>query len=406
MTYRIAMLSDTHLGYAARCRTHAPSGLNMRVRDGYLGLRDTVDAILAAGDIDAVVHGGDLFHRSHPDVTSIVFARTQLARLTRAGIPVVLNTGNHDFANDRGKSPATAAVDDPEQGLNAVIQPYRRLTPVDGLHIHAISHVGLVAAERAMPEPVDGAVNVLLTHGAAQVPGHEIFACIDSPGEAVIGYDVLSMPWHVSLLGHYHGQGALPGFDKGATGQAWYAGSLLRRGFSDPAGGRGWLHVTVHSDGNVTVEPRYVTQRPQYDLPAIDATGLTGSDVEELIRAHVCEVDTPEAIIRQRVINCTLPVRRAVNTAAITALTEEALMWQLEFVRPAAVEFSEGTEADAAVESLRTAGASDLPNMWQSWFPDYSAKADVPAALREPVFQRGAALIAAASERASEERNS
>lgn len=397
MPYRIAMFSDTHLGYAARCRSHVASGLNMRVRDGFLGLRDTVDAILAEGDIDMVLHGGDLFHRSHPDIASIAFARQQLRRLTDAGLPFVLNTGNHDFANDRGKVPATQAVDDPAAGLHAVTAPYEILTPTTGVNIHVVSHLGLVAAERSMPEPVSGEVNVFLSHGAAQVPGHEIFACVDSPGEAVIGYDVLTMPWNITLLGHYHGMGALPGFDKAPTGQAWYAGSLLRRGFSDPAGGRGWLLVTVNDDGTVTVEPRYVRQRDQHDLAVIDATGLTGAEVEEIVRAHLADIDIPESIIRQRVINCPLAVRRGVDTAALTERTSDALVWQLEFLRPASPEFAEATEADAAVESLRTAGAADLPAMWEEWFPGYSDRAALPAAVTEQVAEHGAAYIAEVS---------
>lgn len=118
MTYRLAFFADTHIGYAARCRTHS-SGLNMRVRDGFLGLRETVDQIIAA-DVNAVVHGGDLFHRSHPGISEIAWVRRQLERFAVAGIPVFSTTGNHDFANDRGKSPATAAVHDPDRNINMV----------------------------------------------------------------------------------------------------------------------------------------------------------------------------------------------------------------------------------------------------------------------------------------------
>lgn len=391
MTYRMAFFADTHIGYAARCRTHA-SGLNMRVRDGFLGLRETVDQIIAA-DVDAVLHGGDLFHRSHPGISEIAWVRRQLERFAVAGIPVFATTGNHDFANDRGKSPATSAVHDPDRNINMVTEPYHLFRPVDGLNIHIISHIGLLAAERIIPQPIDGEVNVFSTHGAAQVPGHEIFATVDSPGEAVIGYDVLTQPWSTTLLGHYHGMGALPGFDAGKTGQAWYAGSLLRRGFSDPEGGRGWLLVTVQDDGAVTIEPQYVRQRPQFDLPFIDASGLNGSDVEEQIRANLAGVDLTEAIVRQRVINCALPVRRGIDTAALGEIAKSALVWQPEFTRPAEIDFAAATDVDAAVGSLATAGSADLPTMFTGWFGDYAERSNIAKDLRPAVIENGTRLL-------------
>jgi len=391
MSYRIAHFSDTHLGYSARCRAHS-SGINMRNRDGLLGMRQTVDQIIDT-DVDMVVHSGDLFHRSHPAVGEIAWARRQLERLHEAGMPVVSVTGNHDFANDRGKSPATAAVHDPSRGIEVVTEPYRIIRPVEGLNIHAVSHIGVAAVERSVPEPVAGEVNIFTSHGAAQVPGHEVFACIDSPGEAVIGYDILTMPWEVTLLGHYHGMGPLPGFDSGERGQAWYAGSLLRRGFSDPAGGRGWLLVTIDDSGTVSVERQYVDQRPQHDLPVIDATGLSGSQVEEAIRENLSRVEVGDAIMRQRVINCPLSVRRGVDTKALTDLTEDALVWQLEFTRPADPAFAELGEKEAAVESLTTAGTADLPTMFGSWFQGYAEDTGLSEEVRPLVVEAGVKLL-------------
>jgi DNA repair exonuclease SbcCD nuclease subunit len=398
VSYRIAFFSDTHIGYGTKCRIHPPTGLNYRVRDGYLGLRETVDQIIEA-EPDVVLHGGDLFHRSHPGVGDIAWVRRQLERFHEAGIPVLANTGNHDFANDRGKSPATAAVHDPGRNINMVTEPLRLYTPVDGLNIHMISHIGLAAAERAIPEPVDGEVNVFVSHGAAQIPGHPIFACVDSPGEAVVGYDILTMPWNVSLLGHYHGMDPLPGFSSGDTGQVWYAGSLLRRGFSDPEGGRGWLMATVNDDGSVSIERKFVTQRPQYDLPFIDAAGLSGSEVEEQIRQHLDDIDINNSIIRQRVVNCSLAVRKGVDTSALSSLTKDSLTWQLEFVRPALIEFQELSEKEQSIGSLSTAKTSDLPSMWSDWFDNYSAESGLSQTLQPIVKNEGSKLLDEVSEK-------
>lgn len=392
MPYTIAFFTDTHLGYAARCRSHAATGLNERVRDGYRGFRETLQGIIERKP-NVVIHGGDLFHRSHPTITDIHWARQQLLELSRAGIPFYGITGNHDFANERGRMPATAAVHDPDRRIHMVTAPSETFRPREGLTIHAVSHVGLAAAARATPEPENGAVNIFTSHGAAQVPGHEIFACVDSPGEAVIGYDTLALPWSLGLLGHYHGQGALPGFNGSTGAEIWYGGSLLRRGFSDPAGVRGWLYATIHEDGTVEMESVPVAQRPQFDLPVIDASGLTGAEVEERIRANLDEIDVTEAILRQRVINCSLPTRRSVNTAALADLTASALVWQPEFIRPSAFEFDLLGEEEQSVSSLRTAGSSDLPAMWRTWAPLYSEKANLPTSMIDHLTTEGAALL-------------
>lgn len=391
MAYQIAFFSDTHLGYAARCRVNK-FGVNERVWDGVVGLHKTVTNILDR-DVDLVVHGGDLFHKSKPEIADIAVARKELNRFAATNIPVLGITGNHDFANERGKQSATVAVDDPGRNIMMVDEPYRVHRFADGVNVHALSHTGLLAKERIVPELVDGEVNVFVSHGAAQVPGHEIFTCVDSPGEAVVTLDALSMPWDVTLLGHYHAQGPLPGFDEGTSGQAWYAGSLLRRGFSDPPGGRGWLLVTINDNGNITVEPQYVEQRPQHDLEVIDATGLTGPEVEEKVRENVTQIDLAGAIVRQRVINCPVSVRRGVDVKALTELTKDALVWQLEFVRPIAPDFAELSEKDAAVASLSTAGAADLPTMWGGWFDDYAKTVGVAETLQPVIAEQGTKLL-------------
>ncbi len=391
---RLAFLADDHLGYGAGSRTHAKSGLNMRVRDGYLAFREKITQIIEA-DVELVIHGGDLFHRSWPDVADIVWAQQQLRRLAAAGIPVVGSTGNHDAANERAKAPATAAVHDPDRGLHFVTDPYEALRPVDGLTIHAVSHYGLARAERLIPEPVAGDINIFTSHGAALVPGHEVFLCVDSPGEQVIGLDILGNDdYDLKLLGHYHGLGEV-------MPDVWYAGSSIRRGFSDPEGGRGWLLVTINPDGTQTVEPRYIRQRPQHDLTRIDATGMTAAEVEERIRENLAAVDLGEAIVRQVVTNCSTATRRGIDLAALNKLASESLMWMPDFRRPeAAMRITDTTTTDTddspdaaapvdSTDSLTTAATADLPGAYSGWVETYAAAVNLPDALKPVIAIEG-----------------
>lgn len=395
MAFRILFCADTHLGYAAKCRNHG-SGLNERVVDGYRAFRETVDYAIA-NEVDLFLHGGDLFHRSWPTVTDIVFARRQLDRLAAAGIPVVGTTGNHDAAAERGKSPATAAVHDPQRGIDFVVDPLRLIEPVPGLTIHGLSHYGLARAERIIPEPIDGQVNVLLAHGAARIPDHPVFQCTDSPGEQPIGVDVLHSDWHVSLLGHYHGRGVLPGLGSAGNGEAWYAGSSLRRGFSDPPGDRGALLVEVTPTGHVTVQPVNVWQRPQFDLPAIDGRGLTGTEIREIVEGNLSRVEVNGAIIRQVVNNVTGEHRATLGLSELASATTEALVWQPTLNRAktdlGVHDNQDNNDETLAGNSLATASASDLPQLWEAWAPDWSVLRDMPDAARETVIGEGRRIL-------------
>lgn len=390
VAYTLGFLSDSHLGYAAKCRNHPASGVNERVRDGYFALRESVTQMIEA-EVDVVMHGGDLFHRSWPSVNDIVWARGQLERLSEAGIPFYGNTGNHDASAERGKSPATAAVNDPARGIHMIVDPYSRQEPIDGLVLHAISHYGLAQAERVIPDPVDGAVNLLTAHGAALVPGHEIFHCADSPGEQPIGLDLLTNEgFAMHLLGHYHGMGEI-------IDNVWYAGSSIRRGFSDPAGGRGWLLVTVHTDGSIKVEPKYIKQRPQHDLPKIDAKGLTGSDVEERIRANMADVELDNAIVRQVVTNCSTSIRRGIDQPSLASLASNTLMWMPDFRRPEVTDDDGDRTVEGVGASLKTAGAADLPTMYSGWVDNYISISEVSEDLAPIVVEEGGRHLKAAS---------
>lgn len=401
MPFRIGFVSDTHLGYAAKVRTHAASGLNMRVRDGMLALNEIVTGMLDA-EVDVVVHGGDLFHRSWPQVADIVWARRQFERLAAARIPVIINTGNHDASLERGKTAATAAVHDPDRGITVVKEPYSVVHAADGLDIHVLSHYGLARAERLVPEPTSGSLSVLTAHGAAMVPGHDVFTCVDSPGEQPIGADLLvESAWLAKLLGHYHGMGPLPGLD-GDESPAWYAGSTVRRGFSDPPGGRGWLLVEVTEDNRITVSPQYIWQRPQHDLPVVDAAGLTGVEVQERIRANIAAVDMADAIVRQVVVNVTGAHRAGMDLPGLAPLTDPALMWMPVLRRPevpvlASTDAGDGEAGSGVAGSLVTAGSADLPAVWRGWVSDWSQTSAVPEALRDTIRDAGEEHLRAVS---------
>lgn len=378
---RIAFFSDTHLDYSSGNQMTA-DGVNVRAQDGYDALTETVTQILEH-DVDLVIHGGDLFHSSTPTVRGVVHAREQFARLHDAGIPVVAVVGNHDHPNSVYRLPASMAVHSPDNGVTVVDGIGRDIPLADGLVVHSVPHGGLMPLV-ADPEPQQGVVNILLTHGAVELPNSR-FDTADSPAEAWIPQSILERDWSLMLAGHFHQRQALP-----MNYPAWYAGSALRRGFSDEPGGRGWLLIDISADGTATVMEKDIYQRPQFDLDAIDASGLTGDEVFEKIRANVANIDTSgRPIVRQKVSNITSAIRKTVPIDALDI--SNFLQWKVVMSRPEQVPTTVINPDTGEVEEVPTQSHSQLPLLedWQR----FAAGLPVPEGDRERVVTDGAAII-------------
>lgn len=340
-SYNYAFFADSHLGYSYTTSVDE-TGVNLRVRDGYAALHEIISQVIESDvPIHGVIHGGDLFHTSTPSMRDIATAQHYLRVLAKHDIPFYGLAGNHDASDDRSMLPSVAVVDDPDRNIHALWKPYQKYELADGILLHSVAHHGL--ADNAPEIEADtSAINIFTTHGAALDPKNAtLMNCMDSPREQIIPPElVLSDVFVMRLLGHYHSRYAVGGEEL----NTWYAGSSLRRGFSDAPGARGWLLVQIFSDGSVKVTPRDIFQRPQYDFNTIDGGDLTGEEIQERILANIRStsdegkdknIDLVNApILRQRVVNTTRAKREGVDRAFLASEAKHALKWQLEFMRP------------------------------------------------------------------------
>jgi exonuclease SbcD len=95
---RILLLADTHLGFDLPVRPRIE-----RRRRGHDFLANYARALqpALAGDVDLVIHGGDVFNRSRPVPSLAHQAFEPLIRVADAGVPVFIVPGNHE----RGRLP-------------------------------------------------------------------------------------------------------------------------------------------------------------------------------------------------------------------------------------------------------------------------------------------------------------
>jgi len=94
-TCRILFLADSHLGFDLPTRPR--STRRRRGHDFLANHRAALEPALK-GEVDVVVHGGDVFHRPDVDEALAWQALRPLLRVAEAGVPVFIVPGNHERA--------------------------------------------------------------------------------------------------------------------------------------------------------------------------------------------------------------------------------------------------------------------------------------------------------------------
>lgn len=89
---RVIHTGDTHLGYQ---QYHRPER-----REDFLAAFRQVAADAVEGEVDAVVHAGDLFHDRRPTLPDIMGALDVLRDLDDADVPFLAVVGNHESKRD------------------------------------------------------------------------------------------------------------------------------------------------------------------------------------------------------------------------------------------------------------------------------------------------------------------
>lgn len=102
---RIMHFADTHFGVENYGRPDPETGLNSRLADFRRTLDFAINAALKAG-IDLALFGGDAYKTRDPNQTQQREFAQSIRKLTDAGVPVVMVTGNHDLPNSRSRANA------------------------------------------------------------------------------------------------------------------------------------------------------------------------------------------------------------------------------------------------------------------------------------------------------------
>jgi len=227
---RFLHLADTHLGMALPLQQRKPGW-----RRGHDIIAAYYRALAPAlrGDVDVVIHSGDLFDRSQPPGQVIDIAVKPLRQIADAGVPVVIVPGNHERSNFPGgllfqhplihllNIPRTAAVE------------------VDGVRA-AFSGFGFLREEAAarFPQMIDATgwrsvaahVRVLVSHqlfAGARVGNH-----VFRSGADVVDLAGIPTEFDYVAAGHVHPHQVLSHPSKPGLRIA-YAGSPERMSYNE-----------------------------------------------------------------------------------------------------------------------------------------------------------------------------
>lgn len=348
---RIAHISDTHLGYRAFNKAHPESGRNQRTVDVDLAFERAIDDILRR-DVDAVIHGGDVFHHARPTWQSMRHFIRQMRRIEGAGIPALVIAGNHDTPRIRTGGSAYSVI---ELALLNVrfVADYEDVHEIEvfkdlDLHVHAIPHGALTNPDPVMSQVAPGRRNILVCHG--MVPGILAPGVHAEPGEQQLESTLLDAAFDYIALGHYHV------FMQPAA-KAWYSGSIDRFGWGDHAVKPGYAIATMGAPGDpVTVEHINIPARPMVNLQPINGRNRQARDIADAVMAQLVALQSPDAMTRVEFRD----VDRSTRREAESILRREAASLAFSFaVAAERTGFSPGAE-----QVPGTDGVADLQTLF------------------------------------------
>jgi len=225
---RVVHTADTHLGYRQYHKAE-------REDDFKQAFIDVIEYAIE-NDVNAVVHGGDLFHNSQPGTDPFMVAIEQLQRLKAAGIPFLSVVGNHD-----GQSSGPEWLD--------ILQTMGLVTRLDNdpVDVGGVSFYGLDHKTRSERQSLsynftdsDYSNTVLVAHGlfdplSVTADGHG-WDLREVLSDSNIAFDAV-------LLGDDH----TPNTKEVAGAVASYPGSTDRTA-SDQEATRGFNDITIGDD--------------------------------------------------------------------------------------------------------------------------------------------------------------
>jgi len=313
---KILHVSDTHLGYSAY-RKIADNGLNQRELDVYESFAGFIDYAL---DImpDLIIHSGDLFDSVRPTNRAITFALIQLLRISRAGIPFVVISGNHETPKLRETGSVFRIIEHLDHIYPIYKGEYETLDFKD-IKLHCIPQTPhgeqlQEALGHVTSDP--GMRNILILH--VGILGMKEFRMGDF-NEHIIPKIALPADMDYIALGHYHGGVQV-------TENAFYAGSTERLSFKEEKDTKGFWKITLDETRDMQFIPLDTRDMVTLEL---DCFTLSPQDTLDHIITLLNKCHPSGKILRFFLYGIPRQVYNTLDFESLEDITREAIHFEL-----------------------------------------------------------------------------
>ena len=308
---RVLFLSATHLGFDLPSR---PRVVRRRRGDDFFQNFERALEPARDGEVDVVVHGGDLLYRSRVPAWLAEAALAPLKRIADSGVPVLLVPGNHE--RSRMPFPLLAL----HERLHVFDRPRTLVLEAHGVRVAFMGFPYTQDIRRRFAKTLAGLnrddisadVRVLCLHqcieGATCGPGNFTFRF----GPDVIRHADLPRNVAVTLSGHIHRHQVLQSVDGSPI---IYAGSIERTSFAEAAETKGFVVLEFARSGLHSYDFRPLPVRTMVTR-AISFADVDDTTVHKRLAALI-ESTPGDAIVQLRV---TGQVPSALTAATLRAL--------------------------------------------------------------------------------------
>ena len=307
---RIMHFGDVHFGVENYGRFDPQTGLPSRLVDFRNALLQAIEIALEAG-VELAVFSGDAYKTRDPNQTHQREFAQCLAKLTTAGVPVVLLAGNHDIPNTKGRANAIEifgalagdnlkvfdtpgrAVVTTKQGrpVQIVAMPYLIKSLVlsreenkdkgvqETTQLIVDRYTSGIAALAAQCDPL--LPTVLMGHFSvtnAKLSANQVGYLTNEPEVPLSA--LTQSPFDYVALGHIHRYQDL---NKGKQPPVVYSGSIERIDFGERAEEKGFALVDL-AKGATEVRHVMVKTRPFVEIEA-DVTTAGDAPTEAIVAA-------------------------------------------------------------------------------------------------------------------------
>jgi DNA repair exonuclease SbcCD nuclease subunit len=298
---RILLLADTHLGFDLPVNPRIK-----RRRRGHDFLANYAAALQPAlsGDIDLVVHGGDVFNRSRPPSDVAWQAFEPLRRVADRGVPVYIVPGNHE----RGRLPHLRFAQHPR--IHIFDEPRTFIADVRGVRVALVGipserddvrHKFADLVSATGHAAVDADFRLLCLHqcleGATVGPANYTFTTAPD----VIRASDLPTGFSAVLSGHIHRHQVLTTDLRGRelAAPVLYPGSIERTSVAEADEEKGFMIVEVSPDAKLNWSFQQLPAR-RLVRHELRLEGLEAAQVESAIRSLVSSVPA-DAVVSVKV---------------------------------------------------------------------------------------------------------